>query len=250
MDFARFAARFPVARRLAGVFAWSSRCPAQGENRAPILRSFATLNSNSCKNTAMETRTKPSGFAGLRVLSLESRRATEMAKLIETYGGGAIVAPSMREVPLETNTEAQAFTRKLLSRRIRLRNFSDRRRHPRTDARRRNRLLSRRIHRRAQENPRRRPRPETRRRSERTRHHAGGHRARTQYLARTARRTRSKQRDAAVERKASRRPGIRRAKPRTPRRPRPTRRKRDASPGLRMGAPRRRDSLFATPSPR
>jgi uroporphyrinogen-III synthase len=63
----------------------------------------------------METRTKPAGFAGLRVLSLESRRATEMAKLIETYGGVAIVAPSMREVPLETNTEAQAFTRKLLN---------------------------------------------------------------------------------------------------------------------------------------
>jgi uroporphyrinogen-III synthase len=63
----------------------------------------------------METRTKPTGFAGLRVLSLESRRATEMAKLIETYGGVAIVAPSMREVPLETNTDAQAFTRKLLN---------------------------------------------------------------------------------------------------------------------------------------
>jgi uroporphyrinogen-III synthase len=62
----------------------------------------------------METRTKPNGFAGLRVLSLESRRATEMGKLIETYGGAPIVAPSMREVPLETNTDAQAFTRKLL----------------------------------------------------------------------------------------------------------------------------------------
>jgi uroporphyrinogen-III synthase len=63
----------------------------------------------------MEPRTSPTGFAGLRVLSLESRRATEMAKLIETYGGVAIVAPSMREIPLETNTEAQAFTRKLVN---------------------------------------------------------------------------------------------------------------------------------------
>ncbi|PYT47812.1 MAG: uroporphyrinogen-III synthase [Acidobacteria bacterium] len=50
-----------------------------------------------------------SGFAGLRVLSLESRRAPELAKLITTYGGEAIVAPSMREVPLESNTEALAF---------------------------------------------------------------------------------------------------------------------------------------------
>jgi uroporphyrinogen-III synthase len=47
------------------------------------------------------------------VLSLESRRAAEMAKLIEHYGGGAIVAPSMREVPLESNTEALAFARTL-----------------------------------------------------------------------------------------------------------------------------------------
>jgi uroporphyrinogen-III synthase len=63
----------------------------------------------------MESRTAAQNFAGLRVLSLESRRATEMAKLIETYGGAPIVAPSMREVPLETNTEAQDFTRKLIA---------------------------------------------------------------------------------------------------------------------------------------
>jgi uroporphyrinogen-III synthase len=56
---------------------------------------------------------KPVGLHGLRVLSLESRRATEMAKLIENHGGHAIVAPSMREVPLESNTEALAFARAL-----------------------------------------------------------------------------------------------------------------------------------------
>jgi uroporphyrinogen-III synthase len=60
----------------------------------------------------VEENTK-SGLAGLRVLSLESRRAVEMAKLIETYGGRAIVAPSMREVPLESNTEALQFARTL-----------------------------------------------------------------------------------------------------------------------------------------
>jgi uroporphyrinogen-III synthase len=54
-------------------------------------------------------------FAGLRVLSLESRRGPEMAKLIANYGGEATVAPSMREVPLETNTEALAFARKLFA---------------------------------------------------------------------------------------------------------------------------------------
>ena len=60
----------------------------------------------------MDERAK-SGLAGLRVLSLESRRAAEMAKLIGNYGGRAIVAPSMREVPLESNTEALEFARKL-----------------------------------------------------------------------------------------------------------------------------------------
>jgi uroporphyrinogen-III synthase len=60
----------------------------------------------------VEEKTK-SGLAGLRVLSLESRRAPEMAKIIENYGGRAIVAPSMREIPLESNTEALAFARTL-----------------------------------------------------------------------------------------------------------------------------------------
>jgi uroporphyrinogen-III synthase len=64
---------------------------------------------------AMERRPKLEGFAGLRVLSLESRRAPEMAKLIANYGGVPIVAPSMREVPLESNTEALAFGRALIS---------------------------------------------------------------------------------------------------------------------------------------
>ena len=63
----------------------------------------------------MEARTAINGFAGLRVLSLESRRAAEMAKLIVNYGGNAMVAPSMREIPLESNKEAQAFTRELLA---------------------------------------------------------------------------------------------------------------------------------------
>jgi uroporphyrinogen-III synthase len=49
------------------------------------------------------------GFGGLRVLALESRRGQEMAKLIASYGGEAVVAPSMQEVPLDSNAEALAF---------------------------------------------------------------------------------------------------------------------------------------------
>lgn len=62
----------------------------------------------------MERAKERGSFAGLRVLSLESRRATEMAKLIANYQGEPVVAPSMREVPLESNTEALAFAGKLL----------------------------------------------------------------------------------------------------------------------------------------
>ena len=63
----------------------------------------------------METENSPIGFAGLRVLSLESRRETEMAKLIASNGGVATVAPSMREIPLESNSEALAFARRLFA---------------------------------------------------------------------------------------------------------------------------------------
>jgi uroporphyrinogen-III synthase len=63
----------------------------------------------------METEKSSNGFAGLRVLSLESRRGPEMAKLITTFGGVATIASSMREVPLETNTEALAFARTLFA---------------------------------------------------------------------------------------------------------------------------------------
>jgi uroporphyrinogen-III synthase len=61
----------------------------------------------------MTEQAKTAGLTGLRVLALESRRAGEMAKLIAAYGGKGTVAPSMREVPLESNTEAIAFARTL-----------------------------------------------------------------------------------------------------------------------------------------
>ena len=53
-------------------------------------------------------------FNGLRVLLLESRRAREMAALVTTHGGVPMVAPSMREVPLESNTEALEFADRLV----------------------------------------------------------------------------------------------------------------------------------------
>jgi uroporphyrinogen-III synthase len=43
---------------------------------------------------------------GLRLVSFETRRATEMAELIRRYGGEPLLAPSMREVPLGENRAA------------------------------------------------------------------------------------------------------------------------------------------------
>ena len=53
-------------------------------------------------------------FDGLRVLSLESRRSVEVAKLIRTYGGEPLTAPAMREIPLDSNQPIVEFTEALL----------------------------------------------------------------------------------------------------------------------------------------
>ena len=53
-------------------------------------------------------------FNGLRVLSLESRRAKEVEKLILTYGGAPSVVPAMREIGLESNQHVLEFAAKVL----------------------------------------------------------------------------------------------------------------------------------------
>jgi uroporphyrinogen-III synthase len=54
------------------------------------------------------------GFQGLRVLALESRRAAETAAMIARYGGEPIVAPALRELPLDSNGPALEFGAALL----------------------------------------------------------------------------------------------------------------------------------------
>jgi uroporphyrinogen-III synthase len=51
----------------------------------------------------------------IRVVSLESRQASAMARLLERHGCEPITAPSMREIPLEDQDEAFAFGEKLLA---------------------------------------------------------------------------------------------------------------------------------------
>jgi len=51
----------------------------------------------------------------MRILALESRRAADMGRLIRQRDGEAFVAPSMRQIPLESNDEALAAGERLLA---------------------------------------------------------------------------------------------------------------------------------------
>ncbi|MBZ5661618.1 MAG: uroporphyrinogen-III synthase [Acidobacteriia bacterium] len=53
-------------------------------------------------------------FSGLRVLSLETRHAKEISKLIVSFGGKPVVAPAMREVKLESDSQALSFAAGLM----------------------------------------------------------------------------------------------------------------------------------------
>src|SRR5689334_8207090 len=54
-------------------------------------------------------------FSGLRVAAFESRRAVEMARMIERMGGVASVSPSMREVAETENAGVVDFANRLIS---------------------------------------------------------------------------------------------------------------------------------------
>jgi uroporphyrinogen-III synthase len=58
--------------------------------------------------------TAAQGFSGLRVVSFESRMAREMTRLIEHYGGQPLVAPALREIPIQDNPAALRFGARLI----------------------------------------------------------------------------------------------------------------------------------------
>src|SRR6185295_5730776 len=58
--------------------------------------------------------TQNKSFRGMKVAAFESRMATEMARLIEKYGGQAFVAPALREVPIQDNPTALRFGARLI----------------------------------------------------------------------------------------------------------------------------------------
>lgn len=66
----------------------------------------------------LEEPKSATGFAGRTVLAFESRRAPEIAKLIENYGGRALVAPANKEVPADSSADVSRFASALLDSRI------------------------------------------------------------------------------------------------------------------------------------
>jgi len=65
--------------------------------------------------TQADDRDESAHFRGLRVVAFESRMAAETARMIERLGGLAILAPAMREVPLEDNRAALEFADRLIA---------------------------------------------------------------------------------------------------------------------------------------
>lgn len=69
----------------------------------------------SAPQSRTHTRSKPeANFGGLRILSVESRRAKEAATLIRSNGGEVLTAPAMREVELETIRPVLEFAEALI----------------------------------------------------------------------------------------------------------------------------------------
>jgi len=58
------------------------------------------------------------GFENLQVVAFENRKGKEIAALISKQGGIPIIAPAMREIPLEENPAAFAFAEELLAQRL------------------------------------------------------------------------------------------------------------------------------------
>lgn len=59
-----------------------------------------------------------STLSGFTVVAFESRMAAEMTRLIERYGGNPLVAPALREIPLDDNSAALKFGVRLTTERI------------------------------------------------------------------------------------------------------------------------------------
>jgi len=62
--------------------------------------------------------TKEKSFDGMSVAAFESRMSAEITRLIERYGGRPLVAPALREIPLDDNSAALKFGVRLTTERV------------------------------------------------------------------------------------------------------------------------------------
>jgi len=89
--------------------------PARGAAETAALRWYDFFME---RNVAVEQGGTIRGFGGHTVLSFESRRSAEIAKLIENYGGRAMVVPASREVPAASGSDVSRFATALLEGKI------------------------------------------------------------------------------------------------------------------------------------
>src|SRR5688500_495259 len=54
-------------------------------------------------------------FNQLRVAAFESRRADDVARMIERFGGVPFVSPSMREIPVSADRSVVEFAHRLIT---------------------------------------------------------------------------------------------------------------------------------------
>lgn len=85
------------------------------EPRRPHRRAHHQAGAIRQRKSFQTTHPPVHSFNGKTVLSFESRLAGETAALIEKYGGRAVEAPSMQEVPLEEHAAVFAFADALLA---------------------------------------------------------------------------------------------------------------------------------------
>jgi len=75
----------------------------------------STPDGTAANSPISEGPSEGASLAGLAVAALESRRASDMHRLIAKYGGTPYVSPSMREVPIGENREAIDFAYRVIT---------------------------------------------------------------------------------------------------------------------------------------
>ena len=89
--------------------------PDSSSKRAPPDAAAERVRELWEQRTSRPGRHQPAiSLGGRRVLTLESRRSPELALLVMNYGGTPIIAPAVREVPLDALDHVVAFAEEVI----------------------------------------------------------------------------------------------------------------------------------------